>query len=216
MRPPKIYNSHNYKIIKQQNFNDSTSICQAAKNQLCYNDCNMNEFLIPRKIFELIISGGQTGADQGALDAALKLNHPCGGYCPKGRKSEKGAIPHYYPMQELRSANYPPRTKANVKRADGTLIFTYGPPSGGTLLTLEYARKLQKPFYIIEFYQNNLHQTDLQKPDIHKNIEILPQQIREWGEENRIYILNVAGPRESEHPGTQKMVAEIICALLNQ
>jgi hypothetical protein len=175
----------------------------------------MNEFLIPRKIFELIISGGQTGADQGALDAALKLQHPCGGYCPKGRKSEKGPIPPHYPMQELKSASYPPRTKANVKKADGTLIFTYGPPSGGTLLTLEYARKAQKPFYIINFYQNDFHLNESQKSDFENIIENRLQQIREWGRENKVYILNVAGPRESDHPGTQKMVAEIIYALLS-
>jgi hypothetical protein len=40
----------------------------------------------PRIIFSKLISGGQTGADQGALDAALELGHPCGGWCPKGRK----------------------------------------------------------------------------------------------------------------------------------
>ena len=34
-----------------------------------------------------IISGGQTGADQGALDFAIDYNFECGGYCPKGRKS---------------------------------------------------------------------------------------------------------------------------------
>lgn len=175
----------------------------------------MNEFLIPRKIFELIISGGQTGADQGALDAALKLQHPCGGYCPKGRKSEKGPIPPRYPMQELKSASYPPRTKANVKRADGTLIFTYGSPSGGTLLTVEYARNMQKPFYIIDFYQNNPHRNDFQKPDFKKHIATRLQQIREWGRENKVYILNVAGPRESDHPGTREMVAEIIYKLLS-
>lgn len=45
-----------------------------------------------RKIFEKIISGGQTGADQGALDAALELNYPCGGWCPKGRESEADLI----------------------------------------------------------------------------------------------------------------------------
>jgi hypothetical protein len=47
-------------------------------------------FLIMSKpmFFEKIISGGQTGVEQGALDAALELSFPCGGWCPKGRKSE--------------------------------------------------------------------------------------------------------------------------------
>ena len=40
-----------------------------------------------------IVSGGQTGADRGGLDAAILLGVPHGGWCPKGRKSEDGVIP---------------------------------------------------------------------------------------------------------------------------
>ena len=36
-------------------------------------------------MLEKIISGGQTGADQAALDAAIKLGIPHGGWIPKGR-----------------------------------------------------------------------------------------------------------------------------------
>lgn len=35
-----------------------------------------------------IISGGQTGAYHGALDAALALGFPCGGWCPAARRAE--------------------------------------------------------------------------------------------------------------------------------
>jgi hypothetical protein len=42
---------------------------------------------------ERVISGGQTGADRGGLDAALELGIACGGCCPKGRKAEDGVIP---------------------------------------------------------------------------------------------------------------------------
>jgi len=34
------------------------------------------------------ISGGQTGVDRGALQAALELSFPYGGMVPKGRRSE--------------------------------------------------------------------------------------------------------------------------------
>ncbi len=47
-----------------------------------------------------IISGGQTGVDRAALDAALSLNIPCGGWCPKGRKAEDGIIPPEYPSKK--------------------------------------------------------------------------------------------------------------------
>ena len=41
---------------------------------------------------EKIVSGGQTGVDRGALDAAIALGIPHGGWCPKGRKAEDGPI----------------------------------------------------------------------------------------------------------------------------
>jgi len=61
-----------------------------------------------------IVSGGQTGADQGGLDAALYCSIPHGGWCPKGRKSENGIIPAKYQLQEMPSPDYLVRTKANV------------------------------------------------------------------------------------------------------
>jgi len=42
---------------------------------------------MPGIVFPKIISGGQTGADKAALDAALKRGILCGGLCPKGRKT---------------------------------------------------------------------------------------------------------------------------------
>ncbi len=141
------------------------------------------------KIFEKIVSGGQTGADQGALDAALELNHPCGGWCPKGRKSEAGPIPDKYPLQEHSSAEHKARTETNVKDSDGSLIFTYGIPTGGTEKTVDFAVKHEKPFFVF----------DLDHEPLNRN----PEYIWDWGLESDIYVLNVAGPRESKNPGTQ-------------
>ena len=39
-----------------------------------------------------IVSGGQTGVDRGALDAALAAGFPCGGWCPADRRAEDGSI----------------------------------------------------------------------------------------------------------------------------
>ena len=61
-----------------------------------------------------IISGGQTGADQGALDAAIKLGIPHGGWLPKGRKTETGPLPKKYKLKEMPTAHYPKRTKKNI------------------------------------------------------------------------------------------------------
>ena len=47
--------------------------------------------------FEASASGGQSPS--AALDAALELKIPCGGWCPKGRLAEDGPVPQRYPLQ---------------------------------------------------------------------------------------------------------------------
>ena len=43
---------------------------------------------------------GQSGVDRAALDVALELGVPCGGWCPKGRLAEDGPIADRYPLKE--------------------------------------------------------------------------------------------------------------------
>ena len=93
-----------------------------------------------------IISGGQTGADRGGLDAAIELEVPHDGGCPKGRKAEDGVIPDKYDLQETESGDYLDRAEANVVEADATVIFTYCPMQGGSLRTAEFCRKHGKPY----------------------------------------------------------------------
>jgi hypothetical protein len=133
---------------------------------------------------EKIFSGGQTGVDRAALDAALGFGIPCGGWCPKGRRAEDGIIPDRYPLEETSSPAYPLRTEMNVEDSDGTLILTWGSPSGGTLLTLKLARKHRKPYILVDLAQ-----------------EADASVVQEWRRKNQVRILNVAGPRESEAPG---------------
>ncbi len=79
------------------------------------------------KNFFRVISGGQTGVDRAALDAAMKLGIEVGGFCPKGRRAEDGPIDEQYPLTETASRAYPVRTEKNVAASDGTLILTGGP-----------------------------------------------------------------------------------------
>lgn len=92
-----------------------------------------------------IVSGGQTGADRGGLDAAIYCNMPYGGWCPKGRKAEDGVIPDKYHLQEHASADYLARTEANVVDSDATVIFTMGVLEGGSKKTAQFAKKHNKP-----------------------------------------------------------------------
>lgn len=142
---------------------------------------------------EKVISGGQTGVDRAALDVALILGISCGGWCPKGRKAEDGPIDKVYPLQETTSANYSVRTEKNVRESDGTLVLTKGQPKAGTALTLEFAQKHKKPYLVRD-------------PFVSKN----SGTVRMWLQVNRIRVLNVAGPRESEIPGIHDRAFEFL------
>lgn len=134
-----------------------------------------------------IVSGGQTGVDRAALDVAIDLGLACGGWCPKGRKAEDGPIPAEYPLKETKSADYVERTRLNVRDSDATLVLTRGTPTGGTALTLTFAGKLRRPTLVI----------DLAADDGGADAA----RVREWIAEAGIATLNLAGPRESNHPG---------------
>lgn len=131
-----------------------------------------------------LLSGGQTGIDRAALDVALALGIPCGGWCPRGRKAEDGVIPDRYPLTETTFPEYAQRTALNVRDSDGTLILTRGEPSGGTALTIDIARQRKKPCFVVDLDD---------RPDV--------SAVQRWLQEQNIQILNVAGPRESQSPG---------------
>lgn len=134
-----------------------------------------------------IVSGGQTGVDRGALDAARTLGIAHSGWCPLGRRAEDGTIPPCYRLTETASEDYRERTQRNVVDSDATLILGVGRLGGGTALTARLAREAQKPCLIV----------DLRAPrDINK--------IRAWVANHQIAVLNVAGPRESQFPGIQQ------------
>jgi hypothetical protein len=100
-------------------------------------------------MIDRLISGGQTGVDRAALDVALELGISCGGWCPLGRKAEDGPVPEHYPLSETPLGGYSQRTRWNVRDSDGTLILSWGTPTGGTLLTQEVCRSTGKPHLVI-------------------------------------------------------------------
>ncbi len=132
-----------------------------------------------------IVSGGQTGVDRAALDFALQVGMACGGWIPKGRVAEDGAIPTRYPnLRETESDDPKIRTELNVRDSDGTLLITRGTPAGGSAFTIEAATHLGKPVLHIDLERESL---DLASP-----------RLTQWLQDVQPQILNVAGPRSSE------------------
>jgi hypothetical protein len=144
-----------------------------------------------------IISGGQTGADRAALDVALTLSLPIGGWCPKGRRAEDGMIPDRYPLTETPEADYDTRTRRNVEDSDGTLILNLGTLDGGTALTVKLARQMGKPCLMVALEDG-----------------IEPTAFQEWLDAHPIAVLNVAGPRESKRPGVYAAACRLLDTLL--
>src|SRR3990170_5614735 len=133
-----------------------------------------------------IISGGQTGVDRGALDAALDKRFPCGGWCPAGRLAEDGPIDRAYPMSEMDHGSYGERTRQNIINSDGTLIVHFGPLEGGTKVTLQNCIHLKKPYELI----------NAQEISETRAAELVTRFIESFS----INTLNVAGPRQSKVP----------------
>lgn len=150
-----------------------------------------------------IISGGQTGADRGGLDAAIALGIPHGGYAPLGRRSEDGVVPERYALTELSTASYPARTAMNVRTADATLLLVWGKAalarSRGTKLTLEMCLRYGKPWWAAD-----------PRRDDHV------ARVVAWLEEVSPQVLNIAGPRESRARGIQVQTARFLAEVLRQ
>jgi Circularly permutated YpsA SLOG family len=143
-----------------------------------------------------IVSGGQTGVDRAALDVAILLGIPHGGWCPKGRLCETGRIDPKYQLSELPSTDYAVRTLQNVKDSDGTLILYFDQLRGGTALTNRYAKEQRKPVCRVRI-----------------NATVDFTRIVNWLHEHRVRILNIAGPRGSSHPDLESTAREVLVKL---
>lgn len=156
-----------------------------------------------------IVSGGQTGVDRGALDAALAMNFPCGGWCPEGRMADDGVIPDRYPVQVLSNSGYRKRTKQNIVDSDGTVIIYFGYiyPRGGTEQTLLECIKQNRPYLLID--ANELSE------------ERAAERMGSFVIEKQISVLNIAGPKADEklpkaHVYTQSTLVLMLQAMIDK
>ena len=149
---------------------------------------------------EKIISGGQTGADQAALDAAMKFNIDYGGWVPKGRKTEHGKLKTKYKMDEMQSNDYPARTRQNIIDSDATLIISGPVLKGGSLLTKKLARELGKPYCHIDYIGMDDFEASM--------------LVHSFVVDNKVNVLNIAGPRISSDSTIYEATRNIVESLI--
>jgi hypothetical protein len=172
------------------------------ESTIAYNE----EMQVERRIAR-IVSGGQTGADRAALDVALAHHLPYGGWCPRGGWAEDRTIPpgvltDYPCLKETPSADVDQRTAWNVRDSDATLILTLRSESVeslGTDLTERTAIELARPFTVVDL---------LDPVGVRTAIGELLDAMPTPG------ILNIAGPRESEAPGSYNLSRRLLDQLL--
>jgi putative molybdenum carrier protein len=151
-----------------------------------------------------ILSGGQTGVDRGALDAAIASHIDYGGWCPKGGWAEDAPTPpgllgKYPHLRETPSGDPRQRTAWNVRDADAVLALRRGPAiSAGTDLAVALATQCGKPWLCL----------DLDNP------ASLGRALAWLSMEPPLRALNIVGPRESETPGIYTVSRRFIVDLL--
>jgi hypothetical protein len=144
-----------------------------------------------------IISGGQTGADRAALDAAAALGVPTGGTAPAGYWTEAGPDPTLRALGLVAEGSVEYRTERNVADADATVIFATRGDSPGSALTLAIARRRGKAVLVIDPWMPGA-----------------VERLREFLRQHAPTTLNVAGHRESQAPGIYQRVFDVMTAVL--
>lgn len=153
-----------------------------------------------------IISGGQTGADMGGLLAGKKLGFETGGYAPKDFLTEDGYKEKKlkkFGLQEVSEKGYDgyrKRTIMNIINSDVTLLFMEK-QSPGSILTINKCREENR--------------TCLLNPD-KEDIKKLLKKISNISNKKDVFVINVAGNRESVSPGIQERVKKFLIETLKR
>jgi hypothetical protein len=143
-----------------------------------------------------VISGGQTGADQGGLLAAWQHCVKTGGTAPGRYQTQNGPNLLLRTLGLTAVGTYASRTKVNVRDADATVIIAYNPASPGTALTVGACVALNKPYLILDVRGNVNIELGIDEGDRWTLIQPHCVALYDFCIKHGVLILNVAGNRE--------------------
>ena len=144
-------------------------------------------------MIERIISCGRNGAERAALEVAVELGISHGGSIPSGASAELAAFDS---LSVVNGAAFPVCLEKNVSDSDGTLIITFGRPSGDA----DLARRLSLR------HRRQLLHIDAAITDIVDAAEL----IRSWIEVYRIGVLHVTGTDDAHAEGLQAVAIHML------
>lgn len=136
------------------------------------------------QVIRKIISCGQTGVELAALDIALKLGIPHGGWTSRGRRNEEGSLPDTYELKETISLGFQEALEKNVVESDGTLVISRGIKSAGPTKAVQMALKHQRQFLHVDLRQYALFEA--------------ASLTNSWMSQKMIRVVYVTGPMASE------------------
>jgi hypothetical protein len=147
-----------------------------------------------------IISEGRLGVEQAALDVAIKLDIPHGGWIPKGRKTGDGILPEKYNLKEISASSHPKTIEKNILDSHGTLIISHETLSGDSVLVGEMAEKHSRPWLHVDLNTTN---------DF-----MAAQNISVWVSDNGIEIIYISGTEANKDPKVYKATAKLLETVL--
>jgi hypothetical protein len=152
-------------------------------------------------MIERVISGGQTGTDQGGLRAARACGIPTAGWAPRGWLTEAGPAPWLADWGliecldgETESERCRARRRRCVVDCSATLVFG-DITSPGSRGLIRDCRELGKRWVHVEAGLST------------------PRMISRFLIETRVSVLMIAGNRESRDPGIGARVERFLCVV---
>ena len=159
-----------------------------------------------------ILSGGQSGADRGAMDAAQRCGMDVGGWCPAGGWAEDypdppGVLALYPQMTETPSSDVAQRTEWNIRDSNCCIVLNTHKrnTSPGTDIGYAFYEKYHTPHF--EILIDNPEEIEACIADACAWLQSLDEDA---------LVISIGGPRASEFPDIYDIAFHVVESILSE